>query len=153
MRYTPAQVRDLVVISEETLRHWRKVLPPIKDKRGYAPCFTYGEVLALKIIILLVSEFGMGVRTFSKSADKFFDSVTNAARFPEQVEYLIFEPESDSIRITRKGELEYHLQTIGLVVPIEPIIFELRQKLLTGSDHDLQSELKLTPGLVASKSS
>ena len=44
VRYTPGQLRDAVGISQETYRHWKKALPPLRGGAGHGPRFSVGEL-------------------------------------------------------------------------------------------------------------
>jgi hypothetical protein len=73
MKLTPLQIRELVGISQETLRHWRRVLPPLKERSGYAPCFTPGDALALSVIKEIVECLQMRVQVLQPFAEELFN--------------------------------------------------------------------------------
>ena len=61
LRLTPAQVTEVAQLPDQTLRHWRSVLPPLAGLNGYTPCFTPGDALALLVIRYLVKVMGISV--------------------------------------------------------------------------------------------
>ncbi|SIO28522.1 hypothetical protein [Paraburkholderia phenazinium] len=72
LKLTPQQVSDVAQLPDQTLRHWRKVLPPLVGLNGYAPCFSPGDALALLVVRYLVKAMGISVATLAPaSADLF----------------------------------------------------------------------------------
>lgn len=65
MKLTPAQFRDVLGISQETLRHWRKVLPIFSGRSGYAPIFRPGDLVAGAVIKMLKNSWGISVSAFA----------------------------------------------------------------------------------------
>ena len=68
MKLTPAQFRDTLGISQETLRHWRKSLPAFQGRNGHAPAFTTGDLIVGAIIKLLRSQWGISVAVFAEQS-------------------------------------------------------------------------------------
>ena len=60
MQFTPGQLREVVGISMETFRHWKRVLPPFAKRKRHTPSFTVGDLLAGRILRRLTE--GCGVR-------------------------------------------------------------------------------------------
>ena len=48
--YTPGQLRDAVAVPQETYRHWKKVLTPLRRDTRRSPCFTVGDLLAVELV-------------------------------------------------------------------------------------------------------
>lgn len=48
--YSPQLALDVTGITPQTLRHWRAVLPPLKGRLGRKPCYSAGDLLALKVL-------------------------------------------------------------------------------------------------------
>ena len=68
MRYTPSQVRHVVGITQETLRHWRRALPSLGGLKGHAPVFRPGQLLGLAVIRVLVEDVGLTVGSLRAAA-------------------------------------------------------------------------------------
>lgn len=48
--YTLQFAMDSTGLSSQTLRHWRGVLSPLKGRSAHQPCFSAGDLLALKVL-------------------------------------------------------------------------------------------------------
>jgi hypothetical protein len=43
----------------EMYRHWKRVLPPFADRRGYVPTFSIGDLVGARVIRCLTETFGV----------------------------------------------------------------------------------------------
>ena len=68
VNYTPGQLRDAVGIGQETYRHWKKALAPLRRDAGHSHCFTAGDLLAAAIVKTFVANYGMRVSALSALA-------------------------------------------------------------------------------------
>lgn len=73
MDYTPGQLRDLVGLSKETFRHWRRVLPALSTGRKHAPCFSAGDVLATIVLRRVTESCGARIGRLAGVASGVFD--------------------------------------------------------------------------------
>jgi hypothetical protein len=145
MKYTPLQIREIVGISQETLRHWRRVLPPLKDQNGYAPCFTAGDALALRIVNEIVETLQVRVQALQPLADELFNICRgiNWPRLEEQ--YLVIRFTEQRIE-TCLGSARLQDKEAGalVVVALKPHIEELRNR-LTENEGRRQCEIPFPP--------
>lgn len=143
MRYTPAQLRDAVGIGQETYRHWKKALPPLRRDARHSPCFTAGDVLAIAIINLLVADFGVRVSALTVVADSLFKEC-NARSWPAlERSLLVFHvpPSRMVIHAERSG---LALDEPAMVVPLGRMMESVRRTLLAG-DGEPQEMLRFPP--------
>ncbi len=66
MQFSQAQIRETLGMSVETLRHWKRVLPPFAERKKY----TLGDLLAAGILHRLTEQCGVRagcLSTISKS--------------------------------------------------------------------------------------
>lgn len=145
MKYTPLQIREMVNITQETLRHWRRVLPPLKEQIGYTPCFTAGDALALKIIKEIVESLQVRVQALQPLADELFKICRgiNWPRLEQQYLVICF---SNSMIETRYGSkmLQDKDNSAMIVISFRPHIDELRSR-LTENDGQHQCEIPFPP--------
>ena len=127
MRYLPAQAKEAIGISEETFRHWRRALPPLSGKRGYGPCFTPGDLLALKVVAKLHG-FGIQVRHLAPHADD---------------KAIVFDGESVEL-VSVLDSRRLAMRTC-MVVPLRSLIAELRQSLSIEERLPVQSDIVFPP--------
>lgn len=142
MRYLPVQAKEAIGISEETFRHWRRTLPPLRGKRGYGPCFSPGDLLALKVIAQFHA-LGIQVRYLAPHADALFLSCSEGPWFGLDNKAIIFDGASIALvgpTVDQKWGCSTHI-----VVPLRPLISELRQSLSSESVHPTQSDIVFPP--------
>lgn len=126
MRYLPAQVKEALGISEETFRHWRSALPPLKGKRGYGPCFTPGELLALKVVAQFHG-FGIPVRQLKPNAEALFDACAQGAWFSLADKAVVFD--GNSMEMMNSSQEARMSRRARVLIPLAPLIDELRSSL------------------------
>lgn len=142
MRYLPAQAKEAVGITEETFRHWRRALDPLKGKRGYGPCFTPGDLLALKVVVRLHA-FGIQVRHLAPHACALFEICSQGAWFGLDDKAIVFDGESvELISVLDSKKL---VTRTCLVVPLRALIAELRQSLSVEEKLPIQSDIVFPP--------
>jgi hypothetical protein len=69
--FTQAQVREALGLPPETMRHWRKVLPPLASRTRRKP-FTPGDMVALAAIRELVRSVGVNSSALAPCAASIF---------------------------------------------------------------------------------
>lgn len=146
MRYTPAQMKEALEITEETLRHWRKGLSPLRGKRGYAPCFSPGDLLALKVVTQL-HRLGMGIRQLQPVADDLFKACSQGVWSSVENKVLVFDGQNmDVVTIGDEGRWA---QRVRIAVPLKPLIEQLQQRLSEEEVLPSQPEIVFPPFGVA----
>jgi hypothetical protein len=145
MKYTPLQIREIVDISQETLRHWRRVLPPLKERNGYAPCFTAGDALALKIIKEIVETLQVRVQTLQSLVGELF-KICCGINWPRlEQQYLVIRLADQSIEACQ-GSAMLQDAEVGtmIVIALKPHIQGLRNRLME-NDGQYQYEMPFPP--------
>lgn len=142
MRYLPAQAKETLNISEETFRHWRRALPPLKGRRGYGPCFTLAELLALKVVTALHG-LGIQVRHLTPHAQALFDACSQGAWFGLEDKAVAFD--GSSVTLVLASEDRRASEKARVLVPLRPLIGELRRALSDGEGTPAQSDIVFPP--------
>lgn len=143
VNYTPGQLRNAVSIGQETYRHWKKALAPLRREAGHSPCFTAGDLLATAIVKILVVEYGMRVSALSQLAEGLFEAC-NARSWP-MLERSLLVLELNDARVLMQAEGSgLALDRPAMVVPLRALIERLRGTLLAG-DGDGQEMLRFPP--------
>lgn len=143
LHFTPGQLRDAVGIGQETYRHWKKALAPLRRQTGHSPCFAAGDLLATAVVKVLVDVYGMRVSTLSALADGIF-AKCNAQSWPAlERSLLVLDLPAEAVLLQSEGG---HLSLEGpvMVVPLRTMIESLRHTLLAG-DNDRQEMLRFPP--------
>lgn len=143
VNYTPGQLRNAVGIGQETYRHWKKALAPLRREAGHSPCFSAGDLVATAIVKILVSDYGVRISALSALAEGVFE-VCNARSWPMLERSLI-------VLNIPGGRVSVHPEGSGLaldapamVLPLGMLIENLRRTLLAGDD-DGQEMLRFPP--------
>lgn len=142
MRYTPAQLKEALGISEETLRHWRRSFAPLQGKRGYAPCFTPGDLLALKVVTQLHS-LGIGVGQLKSVAVDLFEACSQGVWSNVENKVLVFD--GRAMELVPTGEDGRWAQQARIAVPLKPLVQQLQQRLSGDEGRSAQPEIVFPP--------
>jgi hypothetical protein len=98
MKYSPAHIKDIGSISQETLRHWRKVLPPLAAKKGRNN-FSLGDILALLVVKDLCSSLKIKVSEIIPIAEKLFDLCNPIKWESYRDNILVYHPATKQLEI------------------------------------------------------
>jgi hypothetical protein len=142
MQLTPGQLKQILEISEETLRYWRKRLPG-SAKKGYSPCFTFGEVLCFRIIKELCIGFGMKISAVEPALPSLLGICGPHAWIGDSDWYVVYEPAGNTIRRMAASSV-VSLKSAAIVIPVTPLVAELRKRLLNDGREE-QFPLPLPP--------
>lgn len=147
MRYMPTQIKEALDISEETLRHWRKHLAPLAGKRGYAPCFSPGDLLSLKVVVQFQA-LGVSVGHLKPFASELFRLCSRGAWFFLEDKVLVFD--GKTLALVLSGvEAELKAANAQIVIPLAPLVRQLRLRLSEDEVKPSQAELVFPPLSVA----
>lgn len=126
MRFTPAQVVDLVSITAETLRYWKKSIASLASKRGHAPCYTRAEIVGLIVIRQLTRDFKMDVSVLAPHSDALFTLCSSQWALPSR----------RLLRVTCDGRVTSHetgsemdFAEAVIVFPLDKAVKELDDRL------------------------
>lgn len=128
MLLVQAQVRQLADISEETFRTWRDKFPDLVKRKG-AAAFDLADVVALRIINLMVNALSLKVSTIATHGKSLFEHCRKAAGPLGGAEYLLFD--ANGFRPAPASTELRQLDTQTIVLPLQSTIREMRDKLVT----------------------
>lgn len=149
MKLTPAQFRDVLGISQETLRHWRKVLPIFRGRSGYAPIFRPGDLVAGAVIKLLKDQWGISVSAFAEQSVG-LGRVCNETPWASLASgTLVISLDDHSCRLIH-ADSELSISGVQLVVPLADIISQITHGLLQDRD-DGQQQMFFSPTEIRSR--
>lgn len=143
VNYTPGQLRDAIGIGQETYRHWKKALAPLRRDAGHSPCFSAGDLLATAIVKILVAHYGMRISALSALANDLFEAC-NSRSWPTLERSLLVLDLSETRVIMRADDRRLALDEPAMVVPLRALIERLRGALLSGDDNS-QEMLRFPP--------
>lgn len=137
VQFTQAQARKVLDLPEETVRHWRKVLPPLAQRPRRTP-LSHGDLVALAAIRELVRKYRMNVSALAPVAEAIF-TCCNSRPWPALATCRL---QIDGLRAELRPVKSVPALKSGTVIliPLAPLIDELGQGLL-GAERD-QSDLR-----------
>lgn len=123
LRLTPQQVAEVAQLSDQTLRHWRSVLPPLAGLNGYTPCFTPGDALALLVVRHLVKVMGISVGTLAAASSDLFSLCRNTSWPHLADQCLLIRPEHGNVVLLAR---EPDVDAPAVLVPMRPFTEQLQ---------------------------
>lgn len=142
VQFTQVQARKILNLSEETMRHWRKALPPLAQRPRRTP-LSHGDLVALAAIRQLVHGYAMNVSALVPVAEAIFTSC-NSKPWPALASCRLQIEGSRADLKPLKSTPTLKARAV-ILIPLAPLIDELGQGLL-GVEQD-QSELRFPPTL------
>lgn len=141
MKFTPGQVRETLGLTKATFRHWKEALPPLGGRNGYSPCFTPGDLLSMAVVKALIEDAGVHVGALQPIADVLFRICNTTAWAALERSALILELAEARVSVTPEDQARL-TDGISIHVPCRPIIWQLRERLLTEQGEGLQQTLR-----------
>lgn len=147
VQFTQSQARKVLDLPEETIRHWRKVLPPLAQRPRRTP-FSHGDLVALAAIRQLVRGYGMNVSALVPVAEAIFTSCNSKPWLALGSRRLQIEGTQAYLRPLMSPPALKSETTI--LIPLGPLIDELGRELLGAEPN--QSALRFALTLQAGRS-
>jgi hypothetical protein len=148
MRYTQSQIRDLISISVDDFKTWRKIIPALATHRGHGPTFTPGDVVALAIVAKFVREFGIRVGTVAAQLNSLFNACHGKSWL--SLESCIVLVHADGFRLVHADtHNRVSQERTTIVVPCAPIISRLQSALTTTEVETVQGYLHFPPTAIS----
>jgi hypothetical protein len=151
MKLSPGQIREVLGLSQDTFRHWKKALPPLAGRNGYRPCFTTGDLFAMALIRALTEDAGVRIGALHAVAVSLFDYCGRHSWAELERSTLVLELGYVRVRFFAEGNIP-QLDGIGIVVSCRPIVGDLRERLLMDKEDTEQGNLRFPPTVVSTGS-
>jgi hypothetical protein len=148
MKFTPSQVRLMLGIGEETLRYWKRALAPLSEKRGHAPCYTHGDLLAMLVVARLVRDFRIEIGSLGSRAPQLF-AACHQSQWP-RLPGSILSIGASNVVVHYSGQIQLLAFAEPCVVLPLGLMLDGLKATLVAQDADTQLELSLPPVAVAS---
>jgi len=128
--YTQEQARAVTGIGQEALRHWRKRVPYLAAKSGKAARFSFGDLIGLAVIREVTDKLGVSIGHVHDGIESLFKTLAEQSVIQAGSIAILKSPDSSLIgRDTQLGALG---GVATVLVPLDPLIEDLRSKLLNG---------------------
>jgi len=133
MRYQTRQVLDLADITGDTLRHWKKQLPPIAKVDGRSLQYTPSQLVCICAIASAVSGLGIPISRFSAEAETLFDTIERYTTERRQNLSLLVTPS----KITFVRDADQIEEATCVLVRLDPIWERIQNALLEADPQDV----------------
>lgn len=141
VKFTVGQLRETIGLSEETFRHWKRVLSPFAGRAGRARSFSVGDLLAAAIFQHLTDRCGVRVGHLALVAPKVFELCNSTPWTALDGKLLIIDFNSGECLIAR--DLSRATGAGALMVCfLGPTIGRLRDTLLKDQTPAAQTHLR-----------
>ncbi len=147
MDYFPSQVKTLSGLTDESFRHWRRVLPSIQGRKGKKANFSHGDVLALSIIKLIVMELGINVGKLTKISTEIFTICNDRSWLELNRGIFVIEPHLNKVEYIVESEFQ-SASDFFIQIRCQPIIAKLQTHIFTNTKENKQKELEFEPLLI-----
>lgn len=127
MRFTQSQVREIVGLTEEKMRVWRKALPPLLGRTGHAPVFTLADMLALSVILDLTDGYGAKVGHLTRVAPQLFAICEQAVNMGRFTSCIVLTPQE--ARLLQPDDLRFAAAKPHFVAHVGAVVDRLRSAL------------------------
>ena len=151
MKLSPGQIREVLGLSQDTFRHWKKALPPLAGRNGYRPCFTPGDLFAMALIRALTEDAGVRIGALHAVAAGLFDYCGQHSWAELERSTLVLELARVRVRFFADAHSPQP-DGIGIIVPCRPIVADLRERLLMEKEDTEQGNLRFPPTVVSTGS-
>jgi hypothetical protein len=131
-----------VHLSKETFRHWKRVLPAMKNRRGRATAFSTGDVVALRILRALTDDWGIQISHLAGLSTEIFRLCNATAWVALEGSTLQINVPEGSCKLLKK--IPGSDETV-LIYPLGPALRALRDDFLRTEPRHSQGELRLPP--------
>jgi len=149
LNLTPGQLREVLDLSEDAYRHWRRALSPLAGRNGYRPCFSHGDLLAIAVIKALIDEAGVRVGLLEPISAELFRLCQRAPWAALERSALVIVPGAARISVVPDSQQSLNGESaIAIHVPCGPIVGRLRARLLADQYLDSQQTLRFPPAAV-----
>lgn len=128
MQLTPGQLRSTIGLSVEAYRHWKRVLPPFAARKGYAPCFSLGDVVAASILHRLTERGGVRVGRLKTISAEIVRLCNRTPWASLRGRALIVDLVNSACRMT-KDRLDATCDDFVFLCPLDPVLAELHETL------------------------
>ncbi|MEX2374066.1 MAG: hypothetical protein WD942_00560 [Dehalococcoidia bacterium] len=139
-------MQEIVGLSKDAYRHWKKVLPPIAQRGGRAPCFSLGDLIAASVVYRLTVVAGVRVGHLADLSVSIFELCNTSSWTVLEGATLTIDIESRACRIDTRTPAK--AVDLLLFCRLESILGELRNALLKTQGDRSQCELRFPPTAV-----
>ena len=136
--YTQEQARTVTGIGQETLRHWRKLIPYLAAKSGKTARFSFGDFLGLSVTREVTGSLGVSISHVRDGIESLFRILSEeTVVHPGSIAVL----RNSTSFIVRESQLGSTGGELAVLVPLDPVIESLQTTLLHGLKLPPQSVL------------
>ncbi|WP_445989465.1 hypothetical protein ACSVCE_13645 [Chromobacterium haemolyticum] len=146
LKLTPQQIVNVAQLSDQALRHWRHVLPPLAGLNGYTPCFEPGDALALLVVRYLVKVMGINVSTLAAVSTDLF-ALCRSTSWPKLADkHLLLHIEQGKVSLLAH---EPDVDVPVVLIPMRPFAEQLQAAWANSFPAEMQLSLQFPTTFVS----
>jgi hypothetical protein len=123
--FATGQVLAWTGLNAETLRYWKKKLPPIAGRDGRSSGYSFEEMVALAVMARATVQLGVPINVFVEDADAVFDAVARHAADGSQAGLMFVHDNAISFGGT---EAMPEVEALA-IVRIDRVLIDMRAKI------------------------
>ena len=119
---------DVTGLSSQTVRHWRQVIPSLKD-RGDRPRFSAGDLLAMRVLDFWAHKLGARISAIADVSTALFDLCATESWNQIEHSLLVFDLAQSRWLLVSDGD-PINWKQGAVVLPIGKLAMELSERLI-----------------------
>lgn len=139
--YTLQFAMEVTGLSSQAMRHWRGVLPPLKGRSAHHPCFSAGDLLALKVLQAWVEGTGGRIGRLEDSATELFTLCVEESWARIEQSFLVHDLKTGRWELVADAAA-FHWPNGAVFLPIGRLARELSAQLFGSRGPGLQKPLE-----------
>ena len=129
MKFTQSQVLRLSGVSRETLRHWKRTLEVLRDRKGRSEQYSGGDALALSVLQRLTGALQVQISSLNPVGGALFSACQGVQWSKLSAAWLAIDFDRALVTIERTA-LTQGAGRIVIALRVDDLIADLQGKLL-----------------------
>jgi hypothetical protein len=148
VKFVPGQLKNILDLTEETFRHWRKVLPALSHRKGKTAKFSVADVMALKLIQQLSQDVGIKIGRLAPISTSIFEICSNTPYIKLQRGCIAIDMESNTAKFYDKNDVQLDGQLL-LIIDCAPLTQSIQDHFFESVEE--QQQLPFPPARVRNR--
>jgi hypothetical protein len=144
VQFSQGQLREVLGISVETFRHWKRVLPPFADRKPYTPGYSMGDVLAAGVLHRLTDRCGVRAGHLAEISKTVVDICNANAWASLESRALLIDVQGNICRLVRNPD-EVDAADVVIVCPLHQIMQAIQDGLARSQPVPVQRHFRFSP--------
>lgn len=144
MQFSQGQLREVLGISVETFRHWKRVLPPFAHRKPYTPGYSMGDVLAAGVLHRLTDRCGVRAGHLAEISKTVVNICNTDAWASLESRALVIDVQGNNCRLVRNPN-KVDARDVVIVCPLHQIMQVIQSGLARSQPIPVQRHFPFPP--------